>query len=137
MDGMISAKEAAGKWKLTSTRVAQMCRNGEIPGAQKGKKEWLIPINAVKPMDKRRKKQPESDIHFGTLLPLPIGISEYRLASTHYYYIDKTMLIKDFLDERPKNCFFMDYYLVFARCLTINTMYLQTENQGKEGLTFS
>lgn len=102
MDGMISAKEAAGKWKLTSTRVAQMCRNGEIPGAQKGKKEWLIPSDSVKPVDKRRKKQPESDIHFGSLLPLPIGISEYRLASTQYYYIDKTMLIKDFLDERPK-----------------------------------
>lgn len=64
MGGMISAKEAAGKWKLTSTRVAQMCRNGEIPGAQKGKKEWLIPSDSVKPVDKRRKKQPESDIHF-------------------------------------------------------------------------
>ena len=34
-------------------------------------------------------------------LPLPIGISDYRLASTEYYYIDKTMMIKDFLDERP------------------------------------
>ena len=36
-----------------------------------------------------------------TLLPLPIGISDYRLASTEYYYIDKTMMIKDFIDERP------------------------------------
>ena len=35
------------------------------------------------------------------LLPLPIGISDYRLASTEYYYIDKTMMIKDFIDERP------------------------------------
>lgn len=35
------------------------------------------------------------------LLPLPIGISDYRLASSEYYYIDKTMLIKEFLDERP------------------------------------
>lgn len=34
-------------------------------------------------------------------LPLPIGISDYRLASTEYYYIDKTMMIKDFIDERP------------------------------------
>ena len=36
-----------------------------------------------------------------TKLPLPIGISDYRLASSSYYYIDKTMMIKDFLDERP------------------------------------
>ena len=34
-------------------------------------------------------------------LPLPIGISDYRLASTEYYYIDKTLMIRDFIDERP------------------------------------
>ena len=34
-------------------------------------------------------------------LPLPIGISDYRLASSEYYYVDKTMMIKDFIDERP------------------------------------
>lgn len=34
-------------------------------------------------------------------LPLPIGVSDYRLASTEYYYIDKTKMIKDFIDERP------------------------------------
>ena len=34
-------------------------------------------------------------------LPLPIGVSNYCLASSEYYYIDKTMMIKDFIDERP------------------------------------
>lgn len=34
-------------------------------------------------------------------LPLPIGVVDYRLASTEYYYIDKTLMIKEFLDERP------------------------------------
>lgn len=33
--------------------------------------------------------------------PLPVGISDYRRASTEYYYVDKTMMIKDFIDERP------------------------------------
>lgn len=36
------------------------------------------------------------------MLPLPIGISDYSSASTEYYYVDKTLLIKDFLDERAK-----------------------------------
>lgn len=31
----------------------------------------------------------------------PIGISDYRIASTEYYYIDKTLMLKDFIDERP------------------------------------
>ncbi len=34
-------------------------------------------------------------------LPLPIGVSNYCLAASEYYYIDKTMTIKDFIDERP------------------------------------
>lgn len=34
-------------------------------------------------------------------MPLPVVISDYRLASSEYYYVDKTMMIKDFLDERP------------------------------------
>lgn len=34
-------------------------------------------------------------------LPLPIGISDYRLASREYYYVDKTLMLRDFLDERP------------------------------------
>ena len=32
--------------------------------------------------------------------PLPVGISDYRRASTEYYYVDKTMMIKEFIDER-------------------------------------
>ncbi len=36
-----------------------------------------------------------------TLLPLPVGVSDYRLATAEYYYVDKTMMIRDFLDERP------------------------------------
>ena len=34
--------------------------------------------------------------------PLPIGISDYRKASSEYYYVDKTLMIRDFLDERPQ-----------------------------------
>ncbi len=38
----------------------------------------------------------------GKKLPLPIGISDYRKASKEYYYVDKTLLIRDFIDERPQ-----------------------------------
>lgn len=33
-------------------------------------------------------------------LPLPIGSTNYRDVSESYYYIDKTLMIKDLLDER-------------------------------------
>ncbi len=32
---------------------------------------------------------------------LPIGISDYVRAQSEYYYVDKTLLIKDFLDQKP------------------------------------
>lgn len=32
---------------------------------------------------------------------LPIGISDYVRAQSDYYYVDKTMLIKEFLDQKP------------------------------------
>lgn len=35
------------------------------------------------------------------LKPLPIGISDYVRAQSEYYYVDKTLLIKEFLDKKP------------------------------------
>lgn len=32
---------------------------------------------------------------------LPIGISEYVRAQAEYYYVDKTLFIKEFLDKKP------------------------------------
>lgn len=32
---------------------------------------------------------------------LPIGISDYVRAQSEYYYVDKTLLIKEFLDQKP------------------------------------
>ena len=33
--------------------------------------------------------------------PLPIGISDYVRAQSEYYYVDKTGMIKEFLDRKP------------------------------------
>ena len=34
-------------------------------------------------------------------LPLPNGVTDYRKTSSEYYYVDKTLLIRDFIDKRP------------------------------------
>ena len=33
--------------------------------------------------------------------PLPIGVSDFKIAAAGYYYVDKTLMIRDFLDTRP------------------------------------
>lgn len=101
MKKMMSVKEASKLWNLTERRVAGLCKDGEIKGAIKEGKAWLIPADAEKPADKRIKSGAYVMSARQTSLPLPIGISDYRVASSEYYYIDKTMMIKDFLDERP------------------------------------
>ena len=101
MAGTIKTKEAAERWGLTSRRVSELCKQGKITNARKDGKAWLIPADTPKPADQRFRNGIYAKSHPVEKLPLPIGISDYRLASTEYYYIDKTMFIKDFLDERP------------------------------------
>ena len=104
----MTTKEASEKWNITERRINVLCKEGRIPGAYKEDKRWVIPINAVKPADKRLKGEPgisvpkkEAVVKNSKKLPLPIGISDYRKASDEYYYVDKTLLIRDFIDERP------------------------------------
>lgn len=98
MQRMMSTKEAASLWNISDRQVSKLCGEGKIKGAIKKGRTWAIPFGTEKPTDGRIK--PASSLRQPNL-PLPIGISDYRLASTEYYYVDKTMMIKDFLDERP------------------------------------
>lgn len=101
MSNMKTVKEFAKLWNISERRITEFCSNGRIIGAVKCGKSWMIPATAQKPADTRI-SQARNNVSAATKkLPLPIGISDYRLASSEYYYIDKTLLIKDFLDERP------------------------------------
>ena len=97
MEKMMSVKEAAELWGLTDRRVTTLCKTGRIDGARLEKHRWLIPADAERPLDKRVK----TNTNRRGLLPLPVGISDYKRASTQYYYVDKTLFIRDFIDELP------------------------------------
>ena len=101
MPRWITAREAAMRWELLERSVTGMCRSGKIAGAYKEGGTWYIPENAEKPADGRVRSGAYQQRTAKTRRPLPVGISDYRIASTQYYYVDKTMLIKDFIDERP------------------------------------
>ena len=101
MKDMMFVKDAAKLWNLTERRITGMCKEGKIEGAVKQGGSWQIPIGVKKPDDQRIKTGRYLKRKSKEKLPLPIGISDYKVASSEYYYIDKTMLIKDFIDERP------------------------------------
>ncbi len=54
MDYM-TLKEASILWGVTPRRINYYCSEGRIPGAEKKGTVWLIPKNAEKPIDGRRK----------------------------------------------------------------------------------
>lgn len=81
----ISCESAAKKIGVSTRRIQQMCKQKEIVGAIKDGRNWLIPDNAILSPKK----------------PLPIGVSDFKSATTNYYYVDKTLLIRDFFNAIP------------------------------------
>ena len=98
---MKTCKEMALIWNISVRAVSSLCKSGRIPGAVKNGKNWEIPDNAQKPVDGRISTGEYSKREMTTARkPLPIGISDYVRAQSDYYYVDKTMLIKEFLDQK-------------------------------------
>jgi len=50
----MTASEAAEKWGITQRRVQILCQNSRIDGIFKLGDNWAIPVDAIKPLDKRR-----------------------------------------------------------------------------------
>lgn len=115
----MSVREAAEYMGISTRRVQQLCKDHEISGVVREGKKWRIPetISSVQagpgPSAERRS--------------LPIGISDFRNAVTNYYYVDKTLLIRDFLDRKVQVSLFtrprrfgktlnMDMLRVFFEC---------------------
>ena len=85
----LSCSDASKAMGFSVRRIQQMCKNGELPGAIKEGRKWLIPDETIH-MN-----------HFAKNKSLPIGVSDIKLATTGYYYVDKTLMIRDFLDKKP------------------------------------
>ena len=99
---MKTCSEKALEWNVTPRTVNAMCKSGRIQGAVKEKRTWLIPDDAEKPLDGRISTGKYSRKKTGKeKKTLPVGISDYVRAQSEYYYVDKTLLIKEFLDRKP------------------------------------
>lgn len=75
----MTVKEAGEKWGLGTRIVTLYCVEGRIPGALKKGNLWLIPADAARPADKRRKQAPPQkslssdldEIIAATTVPMP------------------------------------------------------------------
>ncbi len=88
---MVGAKKVAENWGVSVRRINQLCNSGSIMGAIKVGGLWKIPDDVLI-VDKKQNR----------LLPCPVGITSYKEVSKECYYVDKTLLIKDIIDNHNK-----------------------------------
>ena len=62
MDGYMTLREASEKWGITARMINYYCSSGRIKGAVKVSTLWLIPQDADKTADKRRKDYTDIDV---------------------------------------------------------------------------
>lgn len=49
----MTTREAVKKWNISERRIRQLLQDGRIEGAVKNGNSWNIPVDAIKPVDKR------------------------------------------------------------------------------------
>jgi len=69
--GYIKIDEAAEKWGVTRRCVQNLCANGKIDGAERFGRDWMIPKNALKPVDGRTKEGRKQLFGDKTNMPMP------------------------------------------------------------------
>lgn len=55
MNGYITVQEAANKWGITPRQVQILCKSNRVVGATRMSRIWIIPEDAEKPTNNRRK----------------------------------------------------------------------------------
>ena len=63
----MSCPEAAKKWGISERRVQKLCEENRIPGISKIGYMWLIPQNAEKPKDNRKKADTQENLNVSLL----------------------------------------------------------------------
>ena len=96
----LTTKEAADLLNLTTRRISGLCASGDLSGAFREGRRWQIPKNAIESFKNNRNEIKGSTAR--SVLPCPVGNTSYSEVSEKCYYVDKTLLIREILDEYNK-----------------------------------
>lgn len=123
MTEYIGTTEAARLLQMTSRRVVGLCGEGKLPGASRSGRNWRIPVESVKQYMKDAGipllEEAADDVR--ELLPVAIGNTSYIEISSECYYVDKTLLIRDLIDDHNMVTLFTRPRR-FGKTLAINTI---------------
>ena len=119
----IGTADASKRLGMTSRRVVGLCREGKLEGAFQEGRNWRIPLSEVnRILSMSGKDAVETNIAGRNgMLPFAIGNTSYIEVSSECYYIDKTLLIRDLVDDHNMVTLFTRPRR-FGKTLAINTL---------------
>lgn len=79
----LNIEVVANKWGITPRRLQILCAEGKIPGATRFGRAWMIPKDAVKPLDGRRKAHNNTQAQQNQDLPFPRCSPALRLTNLY------------------------------------------------------
>ena len=91
-----SSKEAAELLRLSTRRVVGLCNDEKLDGAFQKGRGWKIPETAVKMYLKTIQGQNTDE----KVLTCAVGNTSYMDVVKNSYYVDKTLLIRDLIDDQ-------------------------------------
>ena len=97
----INTTKAAEMLHMTSRRVIGLCHEGKLEGAVQNGRSWKIPEESVRSFGEASGIiSPELErTSVPTLLPCAVGNTSYIEIASECYYVDKTLLIRDLVDD--------------------------------------
>ena len=96
----IGTAEAASMLQMTSRRVVGLCHEGKLEYAVQNGRSWKIPEASVRAYMKAAGKGSTESGEQEARLPFAVGSTSYIELASECYYVDKTLLIRDLIDER-------------------------------------
>jgi DNA adenine methylase len=94
----ISAKETAVKWAISQRRVAALCSEGRVIGAVFAGNTWIIPHNAIKPLDARTKEASLTSTRAKPFLKWAGGKGQLLKEIEQYYPFSKDTTITKYAE---------------------------------------
>ena len=98
----IGTSKAAAALRMTSRRVVGLCHEGKFRGAVREGRNWKIPEESLQAyMESAGLREPGTEWD-APLLPCAVGNTSYAEMASECYYVDKTLLIRDLIDDHNK-----------------------------------
>ena len=116
----VGTAEAANLLHISSRRVIGLCNEGKIVGAFQDGRYWKIPLESIHQYMASSGKEYTEDIP-SERLPFAIGNTSYIEVSSECYYVDKTLLIRDLIDDHNMVTLFTRPRR-FGKTLALNTI---------------